>query len=155
VAVSGPERLPRLAAGEAVRVWCPGRARTKGSLKPIMQRRGPGKTSVTLIESGQYSKPWKEAMIRAIMAQSDCSRFEGPVRVRLQFAFERLAGDEDARFPIKHEYGDIDKLERNALDALTQSGLIKDDSLVVETWPWKFFVMPGELAGVTIWVTPL
>lgn len=137
-------------------MWCPGRARTKGSLKPVHFRTGAGRCTVSLTESGEYAKPWKEAMIRAIVAQSECSRYAGPVLVSLAFVFERLAGDEDARFPIRIAYGDIDKLERNALDALTQSGLIKDDSLVVEATARKLFVEDSHTEpGVWIEVQPL
>jgi hypothetical protein len=39
-------------------------------------------------------------------------------------------------------------LRRNLLDALTQSGLLADDSQVVGGQTWKRFVWPGEDAGV-------
>lgn len=144
-----------LAAGMSERVWVPGRARTKGSLKPVHNRTGAGRCRVSLTEDGEYSKAWKNQMIARIREQAVCERYAGPVMVRLGFTFARLAGDADARFPIKHEYGDIDKLERNVLDALTQSGLIKDDALVVHCVANKQFASPGEEPGVWIEVMPL
>lgn len=129
-----------------------GRPRTKGSLKPIHQRLGGGRCKVSLTESGQYAKPWKEAMIKAIQAAVPCKQHEGPVMVNLEFLFLPEHGEDVLLdLPIGREYGDIDKLERNVLDALTQSGLIKDDSQVVQLRSFKVFC--HENPGVMILVT--
>lgn len=143
-----------------VRVWCPGRPRTKGSLKPVHIRSGAGRCRVSLTESGEYAIAWKNAMIAAIRAAAACERWPGPVRVDTAFLFERLCKpDADMPWPTRETgefaHGDEDKLRRNALDALTQSGLILDDSLVVGGENWKRWAASGQRPGVLIVVTPL
>lgn len=140
-------------------IWVPGRARTKGSLKPVVSGRGSGRIKVGLVESGEYSKPWKNTMIREIRAQvgpENCVHYDGPVRVICAFLFAPEGFELDAcGWPVAIEYGDVDKLERNVLDALTQSGLIKDDKLVVILESVKRFALRGEVAGVRIGVRGL
>lgn len=138
-----------LSAESGVFVHCPGRPRTKGSMKPTHVRLGGGRCKVGLREDGEYSVPWKRAMIAAIRRQCEVGAWPGPVRVFSQFAFERegYASDKTG-WPVAHEYGDVDKLMRNLLDALTQSGLIKDDALVIKVHGLKCFVGEGEQAGV-------
>lgn len=147
----------------SVSVWCPGRPRTKGSLKPIHKRLGNGRCSVSLTESGEYAVAWKKAMISAIRAAAVCERYPGAVRVDTLFLFERLCGpDHEMPWPTREKgeyaHGDEDKLRRNALDALTQSGLILDDALVIGPMigpqNGKRWVEAGETAGVEIVVYP-
>jgi Holliday junction resolvase RusA-like endonuclease len=143
-----------------VRIEVTGRPRTKGSLKPSHVKIGPGRCRVGLTEDGEFSKPWKEHMMRAIIASCRVERFEGAVIVETFFRFERLASEERAGepWPVKPPgptaQGDWDKLTRNVGDALTQSGLIKDDCLVIGGPSYKRFVLPGEPAGVLIKVRP-
>lgn len=146
-----------LSESGGVRVWCPGRPRTKGSLKPTHVRLG-GRCKVGLREGGEYSVPWKNKMIKAIREQCAVAAWPGPVEVHAFFRFERegevgMVDDTEAPrpwdfWPIGRQYGDEDKLRRNLLDALTQSGLLADDSQVVGGQTWKRFVRPGEDAGV-------
>lgn len=169
-----------LSESGGVRVWCPGRPRTKGSLKPTHVRLGGGRCKVGLREDGEYSVPWKHRMIKAIREQCAVGAWPGPVEVHAFFRFEP-EGEPPKRFPgacpvcggkgghlasceysgrpasrdwpTGRQYGDEDKLRRNLLDALTQSGLLADDSLVVGGQTWKRFVRPGEEeAGVLFMV---
>jgi len=151
--------LQRLAADAGVQVFVPGRPRTKGSLKPVHIRSGAGRCRVSLTESGEYAIAWKKTMIAAIRAACVCERWPGPVRVDTFFRFERLCEpDKEMPWPTREKgeyaHGDEDKLRRNALDALTQSGLIFDDALVIGGQNWKRFCEPGESPGVLIIVTP-
>lgn len=145
--------LQRIESG--IELFVPGRPRTKGSLKPVHVNRGAGRCSVSLTESGQYSEPWKKQMIARIGEACACERWPGPVRVDTLFLFQRLSADELLAFPTRQTgalgHGDLDKLERNVLDALTQSGLILDDSLVVDGARGKRFALPVDEAGV--WIT--
>lgn len=147
-----------LAGDRGVAVWCAGRPRTKGSLKPVHVKMGAGRCRVSLTESGEYAIAWKTAMIAAIRAACVCERWPGPVRVDTFFRFEKLC-EPDGVLPWptretgEFAHGDEDKLRRNALDALTQSGLIADDSLVAGGENWKRWVDDGE-PGVWIVVTP-
>lgn len=148
-----------------VRVWVPGRPRTKGSLKAVHQRGTAGRPcKVWLTEDGEFSKAWKLTMMQAIREQVVCERYAGAVEVHAFFRFERERGagltrDEvDAVWPTGRQYGDEDKLRRNLLDALTQSALLADDSLVVGGQTWKRFCRPildgQEAPGVLIVVGP-
>lgn len=145
--------------GFRAEVFVPGRPRTKGSLKPVHIRMGAGRCRVSLTESGQYAAEWKNEMIRAIRAQAGelCVRNAFPVVVDTFFRFEKLCPpDEALPWPTRETgefaHGDEDKLRRNALDALTQSGLILDDSLVVGGSNGKRWVRDGEKPGVRIFV---
>lgn len=151
--------LQVLSETAGVRVWCPGRPRTKGSLKPVHIRTGAGKCRVSLTESGEYATAWKMAMVRAIREACQVARYPGPVEVHTFFRFERLCEPDQAMpWPTREggefAHGDEDKLRRNALDALTQSGLILDDSLVVGGMNYKRWSQPKYPAGVIIVVAP-
>ena len=139
----------------SVRIEVTGRPRTKGSLVPVHVKVAPGKCRVTLKESGEYSVAWKNEMIRAIKSECYCERFEGAVVVDTFFRFEKLCEpDQTMPWPTRaageFAHGDEDKLRRNALDALTQSGLILDDALVIGGSSLKRWCEPGEQPGVLI-----
>jgi Holliday junction resolvase RusA-like endonuclease len=162
-ALNARSALQSLAGGRVV-IDVIGRPRTKGSLVPVHTKMGPGRCRVSLKESGEYSEAWKKTMIRAIRAQCEVARYAGAVRVDTFFRFARIClPDQSMAWPVREKgefaHGDEDKLRRNALDALTQSGLIADDSLVVGGSTWKRYVQldgsshATESEGVTIVVT--
>jgi Holliday junction resolvase RusA-like endonuclease len=151
-------------AGGRVVIDVIGRPRTKGSLIPVHTKIAPGKCRVSLKESGEYSEAWKKTMIRAVRSQCEVARYAGAVRVDTFFRFARIClPDQSMAWPVREKgefaHGDEDKLRRNALDALTQSGLIADDSLVVGGSTWKRYVQldesihATESEGVTIVVS--
>lgn len=168
-----------LRRGQVVEVFAPGRARTKGSMVPEVSRGPGGKLRVHLVESGEYSVKWKRTMILAIwktcgieplrsgrkIVGFNPAPFDGAVRVNAVFMFEREHGvggellpSHCTPWPTDGKIGDEDKLRRNLLDALTQSGMIADDRLVVGTSRMlpneKRWTKPGETAGVRFWVGP-
>lgn len=148
------------------RFFVEGRPRTKGSLTPQMSRGAGGKIRVHLVESGEYAVPWKKTMIRAIRDQTSVGMersagpYAGAVRVNATFVFERTFGvghevwpSHRTPFPTAIDIGDLDKLLRNLLDALTQSGLIKDDSqvaLIVSGKAWADETFPTPGVNVTV-----
>lgn len=153
--------LQKLSGETGVSLFVPGRPRTKGSLKPVHIRMGAGRCRVSLTESGEYAIAWKKDMMAAIRAACVCERWPGAVKVDTFFRFEKLCEpDRDGSLPWptretgEYAHGDEDKLRRNALDALTQSGLIFDDSLVVGGANWKRWTRESEPPGVLIIVTP-
>jgi Holliday junction resolvase RusA-like endonuclease len=100
-----------------VAVWVPGVPRTKGSLDARMQ-------------DTPQSKRWRQLVAAEIERDMRVRyadgrplpvglRYQGPVAVRCVFV--RADG-----------IGDVDKLARNVLDALTDSRVIADDVQVVE-----------------------
>jgi hypothetical protein len=166
--------MQALNADGGVRLFVPGRPRTKGSMRPVHVKMGPGRCRVSLTESGEHSIAWKTTMIKALRAECLCEAWPSAVVVDTFFRFDASAGQERKRGAALHEgeiwpghphlwpvenagayaHGDEDKLRRNVLDALTQSGLIADDRLVVDGRSPKRFTRPGEEQGVVIVVRP-
>lgn len=111
-------------------------------MKPQLSRGRGGKLVVHLVESGEYAVPWKRQMIRAIREQCFSGEAVGvvpycdAVEVRAVFVYARPEKGMSVDLPYPtladgiYAQGDLDKLLRNLLDALTQSNLIRDDSLV-------------------------
>jgi Holliday junction resolvase RusA-like endonuclease len=150
---------------EVVRIFIPGRARTKGSLKVIHIRgRAGAKCNAYLTEDHSTSKPWMRDMIVALKRERDGSvPCAEPVEVHLFFKFQRGAettsprrsGNQiwpshDTDWPTAVDIGDEDKLRRNVLDALTQSGVLADDRLSVGGMNYKRWCVAGEQPGVQI-----
>lgn len=152
---------------EIVRFFVPGRARTKGSLRPELSRGKGGRMVVRLIESGEGAVPWKNRMIKTIrevkgiapvkagnkVTGFDPEPYAGAVEIECLFRFERNESwpSHDTPHPTSIDIGDWDKLLRNLLDAFTQSGLIKDDSLVIgSAGTYKRWCRNGELPGVDV-----
>ncbi len=77
----------------------------------------------------------------------------GPVDVRLDFYFPLPKGDQHR--PAHTVAPDIDKLVRNVLDGLTNSGLIRDDSQVVMVAASKNYARGPWTPGVNVEVTDL
>ena len=152
--------------------FVPGRARTKGSLEPKPTRAKGGIIVVNMVESVKLSVPWKNKIINTICRQEGWAPpkvvrqrgqkpryvvdheplFPGPIEVRWEARFEREHNEGPDDWPVLISYGDKDKLERNVLDALTQSGLIADDRMVVSGTGRKRFVRESngvrEAAGL-------
>lgn len=103
-------------------VWVAGHPRTKGSMTAQGTHRGRIRITDT-----EQSKQWRRAMTLALRQAVKTGRasyvIERPVLVRLAFY---------TPYPATHPWaGDLDKLERNALDAMTGS-VISDDRYVVK-----------------------
>lgn len=144
-----------------VLVWVPGRPRTKGHMKPDHIRTGVGTCAVKLRETNPQSTAWKKIMTTVIKGSCACERYDGAVIVDSMFLFEPENGEDrkgvadgSRPWPTSIRYGDRDTLERNVMDALTQSGLILDDKLVVDGRATKRWAVAGEQAGVWIRVRP-
>lgn len=140
-----------------LRVWVPGRARTKGSLRPQGRR---------LVEQVARSKDWRqqvaETVLRtygAVPGPTGFTRWwqpaSGPVVASLTVWLPRpaaLRADAGPRWdwPISIYDGDLDKLQRNIGDALTDTGVIADDSLIVGWTAWKLWAATATGAGALI-----
>ena len=123
-----------------------------------------------LVESVADSTKWKLIMIREIRAfygivpikngqrvvgWDDWTPYAGPIGVQATFTFWPEKGVTEDPYPTGRVYGDLDKLCRNLLDALQQSGLIKDDNLVASLSAVKRWCKEGEPPGVHFVITTL
>jgi Holliday junction resolvase RusA-like endonuclease len=105
-----------------------------------------------LIEQSKRVTPWrvavdtaaKQAMNARWLAGDGEEELSGPLSVEVAFTVRKPASAPKRRvtWPITRDSGDIDKLLRSTLDALTTSGAIADDSMVVEVIARKMH--PGE-----------
>lgn len=123
--------------------------RPKGSMKE--QGRGH------LVQSVKGSSAWGQAVAVAVRKVWTAEPILGPVSVSLQFWF--VAADWPGTYrmdprPTGQSVGDLDKLERNVLDALTRAGVWKDDRQVVEMQSSKLWTQPLMKGGVLILVEP-
>lgn len=98
-----------------------------------------------MAESSAGVKPFRTAVRRAALGADGrpMARFEGPVLVGIVFEFKRATSNQDD-YPTGRNIGDLDKLTRAVLDALTQSGVIEDDAFVVG---WLGADEPSKLWG--------
>lgn len=127
-----------------------------------------------MIESSRKVAPWREAVKAAAVAalpdddeaERIGARFpvEGPVEVQVEFRFARPAGHygdgknagilkaSAPTLPTSRALGDIDKLSRSTLDALTDSQVIADDSQVSRLVAIKRYATEDRKPGATIYV---
>ena len=99
-----------------------------------------------MIESSKRVKPWRDA-VRIEANKVVDELIEDPVHVDLVFWFHRPKSHLNAKgelkqsapkFPTSRNKGDIDKLCRSTLDALTLSA-IADDSQVISLQARKYY----------------
>lgn len=104
----------------------PGACPPKGSRTPV------GKGRATR-ESSKRVGPWMTTALRHMRDNLGKPRasFSGPVYVGLTFTFKRPKVTEFP-FPTATTIGDLDKLTRCVLDALTKAKVIEDDRFVVQ-----------------------
>lgn len=108
-----------------VEVFVPGVPVPQGSLAQGQGGRMYWSNSKTL-------RPWRKSMtsvIQAFMPRDLGDGYDDGVRVDLEFYHARPAS---VKRKHKITAGDLDKLTRAALDSLTDSKIITDDSRVVE-----------------------
>lgn len=126
---------------------------TKGSMKPVPIGKGT-KKRIALIESHATSKPWREAVksaaLDAILAREGTGRpfatLSGPVEVEVVYGFPKPKSAPKTRrtWPITRSSGDLDKLHRNVLDALTDVAVLGDDSQVAKLTGVKVYAGEGD-----------
>lgn len=142
--------------------FVPIRPRTKGSLKVVTPR---GRKPI-LIEDHEHSKPCRNAVAKVIRTEliktfgMPLTAWPGPVEVLLSFIFDQDGPTaQTLPFPTVNAgvnaNGDLDKLVRNVLDALKDSSLLADDSMVVRLTTEKRWALPEaeDTRGIMIRVT--
>jgi len=139
---------------EVLNFWVPGPPKTKGSLQPRAPRchccdACEGYVGTPQLRDSVGSSRWRRLVAyqadRAIKAVPPPERLFpvlAPVAVDLTFG---LLGD-----PVAIGAGDLDKLYRNVLDALTDAGVYQDDVQVVRLSGSKSQDEPGVRVRVVI-----
>lgn len=94
-----------------------------------------------MVETAKGLQPWRDSVMAAVLRVGAAVRFHGPVEVSMAFFFPRPANHygtgknagnlKESAPRFKQSAPDIDKLARAVLDAVVQSGVLQDDSLVV------------------------
>lgn len=130
------------------RTFIPGQPKTKGSMTPI----GNGRMTQTVPGSEQWARIVKYGVQADRRNRGLTVPAQGAVSVDLVFAIHPGAMAPVVGLPVRARSGDVDKLARNILDALTEAGAIQDDVLVAKLSCVKIF---SERSGVAITVTEL
>jgi crossover junction endodeoxyribonuclease RusA len=103
---------------------------TQGSKRAVLR----GKRAGMIDANDAKLRPWREA-VRAVATDTWGNRppTAGPVRVLLLFALNKPASAPKTRrtWPMGARSGDVDKLARAVLDAMTDAGIWRDDAQVV------------------------
>jgi Holliday junction resolvase RusA-like endonuclease len=138
-----------------LQVGVPGHPKTKGSLTPINSGRLTGRV---VLRDTPASKRWRQLVAYAVRnAMANRQRLsgpdplvgpiEGPVFITVVY---RLPVTE-AKL-IEQGSGDVDKLDRNLLDALQDAGLYHNDAQVVRCWSDKVSDLKDPGMDFTVWV---
>lgn len=142
--------------------------------RPVPQGtiRSLGKGRPSIHGNANSLLPWRQTIAAAASAAargSGWERSKGPLIVRARFYFDRPMGHYGRKglrpsapaVPFGRGVGDIDKLARGLLDAISDSGAVWfDDAQVVQLLASKVYV-PDESTtadldrpGVLVWVEP-
>ncbi len=131
---------------------------TQGSKNGFVVKTKTGKLRALVVDVKRKElRSWREAIRSDAVAElgEDWVPLSGPIRVTLHFTLPKPASAPKRRrtWPIGARSGDIDKLERAALDALTDAALWRDDGQVVDLHGTKDYpdlkvTCPGVLIRV-------
>lgn len=110
---------------------------TQGSMTGfVVKTKAGGHRAIVQDQKKPKLKPWREAVRSDAVARlgEDWQAETGPLCVILRFALPRPASAPVRRrtWPIGARSGDVDKLARAILDALTDAALWRDDSQVID-----------------------
>lgn len=104
------------------------------------------------IEANPKTKVWRKQLVTVISEAWQLPPLDEPLTVECVFYFDK---PQKPKFREPAVKPDVDKLARNCLDALTQSGAIVDDSRVISLHLEKRFVNewvcePGVLVTIRL-----
>ena len=93
-----------------------------------------------LVESSKKVAPWREAVKwEAIKVHQGRPPLQGAIHVSVDFRVPAPKKLKAGQEPTTRTSGDIDKLLRSTFDAITDSGMIRDDSHIVAVTATKRF----------------
>jgi Holliday junction resolvase RusA-like endonuclease len=142
---------------EILKLWVSGKAKTKGSMRHI----GGGRMVQGVVGSTAWARSVR-SMVKQGLDRGDVVPVgrHVPVCVRCVF-FVRPPQTRSYDTPIHERAGDLDKLERNVLDALTTDprkdyrGIFPDDVQVISLSSERVFAQEDFPAGAFIGVWAL
>lgn len=86
-----------------------------------------------MVESSKKVKPWRESVhFAALQVRNGAAPLDCPLRVRMVFTMPKPASAPKRRRTWAMRVPDLSKLLRSTEDALTTSGIWRDDARVVE-----------------------
>lgn len=111
-----------------------------------------------MVESSKALKPWRSAVAEAARdIATDVGQYDEPLHMEVCFRFpmpkSRRAGVRAVGIASKTTAPDLDKLIRSTGDALTTSGLIRDDALICSVYALKLEVVGWS--GAVIRLVPV
>ena len=111
-----------------------------------------------MVESSKALKPWRSAVAEAARdIAADVGQYDEPLHMEVCFRFpmpkSRRAGVRAVGIASKTTAPDLDKLIRSTGDALTTSGLIRDDALICSVHASKLEVIGWS--GAVIRLVPV
>ena len=115
-----------------------------------------------MVESCKALPSWRQQVIYDINKAAEGETFLDGVGVVLVFRFPRLKAHYNSKGKlkpnapsVKTSKPDIDKLCRAVLDAMTISGVIKDDSRCHSLTAYKVYCQEKQLPGVSGLIKPV
>lgn len=133
-----------------MKLFVPGEPAPQGSKNAY--KRG---TAIVMVESNKRLPEWRKRLVEALQARlADAGQFDTAVTVDATFYLTRAKTNKK---PLVTQKPDLDKLARALGDALTISGVLKDDSYIVE---WRLqkhyaeFEQPGVEIEISEYNTP-
>lgn len=97
-----------------------------------------------LVESSKKVAPWREAVKwGAIKAMAGRPAMDGPIYASISFWFTPPKSAKKGAQPTTRGTGDLDKLLRSTFDAITDAGMIRDDSQIVRVMASKAYITDG------------
>jgi crossover junction endodeoxyribonuclease RusA len=117
-----------------------------------------------MIESSKYLADWREQIRQASATYLfQLAPIETAVGLTLTFYMPRPKSHFDSKGELKASAAlakptgrpDLSKLVRAVEDAITNSKLWRDDSLVTACHAWKHYAPPGKPTGVSISILPI
>lgn len=106
-----------------------------------------------LYEASKRLPAWDASVCAVALQVGQCLPDGEPAYVEIDFYLPRPKTAPDRVWPHVHSSGDVDKLTRAVLDALVNSGVLVDDSLVVQINAAKHYAddrKPGALIQVAV-----
>jgi crossover junction endodeoxyribonuclease RusA len=130
-------------------IFIPGHPAPQGSKRHV----GGG----VMVESSKEVKPWRESIRCALITEvgQPVQRLAGAVTCELEFVLRRPKSAPKRSTPPALKKPDIDKLCRAVLDAVTSSGVIEDDSRIINLHATKRFADQDCVPGLRLRLSSL